>query len=389
MRIAVVHNQYRSVEPSGENVVVDQQISALRQGGHEVLVVSPASDDVPRYRRAVSASLSVLTGTGYDPTDQLLDWRPDVVHIHNLFPFFSTRWLDDWDGPLVATLHNYRAVCAAGTLSRDGAPCTDCLKRPTIPAVQNACYRNSRIASVPLAIATRPGGSMRQVLRRSQVLIHLNEESLGIIGPLSVGRSVVIPNFVAVPPVVSELVDSRRRGWVYAGRFTAEKGIGALVKAWPPGERLDVFGGGPLEDLVVSLAKHRPNVVLRGMVSVGEVRKALANSRGLILPSLWGEGLPTVVLESLSMGTPVVISGVVSISSEMVAAGAAAAFDPADSVSLRTAMERVSVDPSMRANARQLALNKYSAPVWLAQVEKEYVAALRQRKGRESGRQQT
>jgi len=35
----------------------------------------------------------------------------------------GSNWLKRWSGPLVATLHNYRPACAAGTLFRDGKVC--------------------------------------------------------------------------------------------------------------------------------------------------------------------------------------------------------------------------------------------------------------------------
>ena len=46
MRIAVVHSYYSNRQPSGENVVVDLQVGALRRAGHEVHVVARAADPV-------------------------------------------------------------------------------------------------------------------------------------------------------------------------------------------------------------------------------------------------------------------------------------------------------------------------------------------------------
>ena len=46
MRIAVVHSYYSSREPSGENVVVDLQVEALRRAGHDVTLVARRTDDL-------------------------------------------------------------------------------------------------------------------------------------------------------------------------------------------------------------------------------------------------------------------------------------------------------------------------------------------------------
>ena len=38
MKILIVHNRYRPTAPSGEDVVVDQESSALLERGHEVVL---------------------------------------------------------------------------------------------------------------------------------------------------------------------------------------------------------------------------------------------------------------------------------------------------------------------------------------------------------------
>ena len=66
------------------------------------------------------AGWSVALGRGFHPTEELRWFRPDVVHVHNLFPNFSTGWLARCPTPVVATLHNFRSVRANGLLFRSG-----------------------------------------------------------------------------------------------------------------------------------------------------------------------------------------------------------------------------------------------------------------------------
>src|SRR5207248_9522615 len=141
-RIALVHSYYSSRQPSGENVVVDAQAAALAEAGHEVRVVARRTDEEERRAlHSVRAAWTVATGVGADPTDELRDFRPDVVPVHNLFPNFGTSWLGRWDGPVVATLHNFRPMCAAGTLYRNGEVCTACPDGEPMAAAKHACYR--------------------------------------------------------------------------------------------------------------------------------------------------------------------------------------------------------------------------------------------------------
>src|SRR3546814_1253299 len=50
MKILVVHGRYRSLAPSGENHVVDQERVALRAAGHEVDTFERHSDEIADWR---------------------------------------------------------------------------------------------------------------------------------------------------------------------------------------------------------------------------------------------------------------------------------------------------------------------------------------------------
>ena len=123
MRIAVVHSYYSNRMPSGENVVVDLQVNALRRAGHDVRVISRRQEDVERSRTyPVSAALRAATNRGWGAHGKIGDFDPAIVHVNNLFRNFGRSWAERYPSRLVVTLHNYRAICAAGTLTRDGQP---------------------------------------------------------------------------------------------------------------------------------------------------------------------------------------------------------------------------------------------------------------------------
>jgi hypothetical protein len=48
MRVAMLHNRYRSGQPSGENTVVSQTADFLRKSGHEVELYAQNSDSTRR-----------------------------------------------------------------------------------------------------------------------------------------------------------------------------------------------------------------------------------------------------------------------------------------------------------------------------------------------------
>jgi hypothetical protein len=46
MRVLILHNRYRSNSPSGENVVVAEEVDELRRLGHQVQTLLRSSDTI-------------------------------------------------------------------------------------------------------------------------------------------------------------------------------------------------------------------------------------------------------------------------------------------------------------------------------------------------------
>ena len=135
MRVLMVHNRYRSDAPSGENRVVDEESALLREGGHEVELFQVTSDAIagfgPVRRALLPAQLVWAPGSRRDLAQAIAHFAPDVVHVHNTFPLLSASVVAAPRAagvPLVATLHNYRLICAGGA----------CPRRSGVPRVRRA-----------------------------------------------------------------------------------------------------------------------------------------------------------------------------------------------------------------------------------------------------------
>lgn len=372
MRIAIVHSFYRRDAPSGENVVVLRQAEALRGAGHEVQIVARHTDDeATSWTYPLRTAMTVATGRGVDPTGILLDFMPDVVHVHNLFPNFGTRWLADWDGPLVATLHNFRSLCANGLLFRDGAVCTDCISGTSFNAVRHACYRNSRFATAPLAVRNRPGLAHDPLVRRADRVIVLSEHARRVYTDAHHAlepRLAVLPNGLEDRWHNDETV---RSGWVFVGRISREKGLDALLRYWPAGERLTVVGDGPQR---AELQEMSP-VAVRWLGAVDEHRvdEALRRSLGLVFPGVSIEGAtPLVAIESLMNATPIVALRDSAAADLVTTAGCGLVYDgPQDLASALNAV-RGAGDP-LHAAAREAYLGGFTLDAWVERLESLYL----------------
>ena len=158
LKILLVHNFYSSAVPSGENQVFEAEKRLLLQYGHEVQEFIRRSDEIRGDR--ILGTLRGAVATPYNPfmaasiKKKVKDFKPDIVHVHNTFPLISPAIFHSigHSAARVLTLHNYRLICPSAIPMRDGKICTDCFgSHWPLPSVQHGCYRNSRIATLPLA----------------------------------------------------------------------------------------------------------------------------------------------------------------------------------------------------------------------------------------------
>jgi glycosyltransferase involved in cell wall biosynthesis len=372
MKVAVVHSYYATTQPSGENVVVDAQVAALRSSGHEVLLVAARTDDLSsQVGYPARAAWTVATGRGLSPLDEIRAFAPDVVHVHNLFPNFGTRWLQEWPGRVVATMHNFRPLCAAGTFFREGHVCTACLDGDRLAGLRHGCYRGSRVATAPLAWRGRRGPTADAVLQRADALVVLSERSQEVYRHAGVpdDRLHLVPNFVE--DAYGALPRTPKSGrWLFAGRLTEEKGIVRLVQRWPGTRSLDVIGDGPARARAQTVAAG--DVRFLGPVPHDQLAELMPAYQGLVFPSEWWEGAPLIVAEALAAGLPVVaVDG--SSAADLVAETGVGARMPLgySTYELEEALN-IAGDPRLAAVARATFEARLSVRSWLSTMASVY-----------------
>jgi glycosyltransferase involved in cell wall biosynthesis len=108
---------------------------------------------------------------------------------------------------------------------------------------------------------------------------------------------------------------------LFLSRLVAEKGVLECLEAMPdlqrllPGIRLLIAGDGPAADTVQSWVDAHPAVAVKVLGDTrGETKAgAFAEADIFLLPTRYGEGMPTVVLEALSYGLVPVVTAVAGI----------------------------------------------------------------------------
>jgi glycosyltransferase involved in cell wall biosynthesis len=371
MRIAIVHSFYSSEAPSGENEAVREQAAALERAGHEVALIAAHTDALQRAPLyPLRAAVTVATGHGLSPLRALRACAPDVVHVHNLFPNFGRSWLHEWGGPLVATVHNFRPLCAVATLYRDGATCTRCPDGDRWAGLRFGCYRSSRAATAPLAWANRGGATADGLLRRADRIVVLSEHSRNtyVRAGLGAERLVAIPNFVS-KPASDDPSGPGQGAWAFVGRLSAEKGILTLLNRWPAGEPLDVVGDGELRDACRATAPD--GVRFLGSLERAALRRRMPCWRGLVFPSRCRENAPLVYAEALAAGLPVLAFAGSTVADAVrdSGTGAVTSWDEPLRPVLAAATRRF---PSLRDTCRRVFAEGYSEPAWVTRTARLY-----------------
>jgi glycosyltransferase involved in cell wall biosynthesis len=349
VRVLVVHNRYRSAQPSGENAVVEEETGLLRAAGAVVEVLSVESDDIagwPAAKRLMVPARVVWSRPGARIVRRTIaGFRPDVVHFHNTFPLLSPAALRAAHGErvrVVQTLHNFRPLCPAATFLRDGRVCEDCLGRVPIPAVIHGCYRSSRIATLPIAVKDAVHSAIGTWSSAVDTYITPSEfaRSRYVKAGWPADRIVVKHNTAPDPGDPRPIYDG---GFLCLSRLAPEKGVDVLLDAWgqafPDGEaRLTIVGSGELDAALRARAATLGGVEFTGQLPRERGLEILAGARALVVPSRWYEVFPRIVAEAYALGVPVIASRLGSLA-EIVADGETGLHaEPGDAADLARAL---------------------------------------------------
>ena len=383
MRILQMHNHHSG--PGGAMEVLAQEAILLTDAGHSVEQYTlPAAEKMglSPLRAGFKAVWNVQASR--DLAAMIKAFQPDVVHVHTPFPLLSPaifRTASGQNTPIITTLHSYRYSCIAATCHRDGHVCEDCIgKRLKYPGLIHRCYHDSVGASAALTLSLglhRQINTFSQHVTRFLALTDFSRRLL-IRDGIPSEKVTVKPNFVPDPGVVKP-PRSAEPYVAFIGRFIDIKGIKTLLKAWPQVRsgalRLKIAGDGELRPMVEEQARNDPSIEVLGWLDEAAVTDLMAGAQCVCVPSEWYEGQPLVILRSLSVGTPVLVSSLENLSTEVLEDDAGAMFEVGDDVSLARALEQLMRNLArtpLRDRARASYERRYSPAVNLEMLEAIY-----------------
>jgi glycosyltransferase involved in cell wall biosynthesis len=257
-------------------------------------VTGETRNDLGRARKALVLSTLMWNRQAAAATHVAMDrFRPDVVHIHKIYPQLSV-------GPIVAA-------------ARAGVPIVQRAADFEFISAHPEDASGSPIDHLGPSSADRVANTLSFALRRR---IHVPRVSTWMVATEFMRATYAGAGLDAevIPHFLEPLDDSRldrfqdREGAVFVGRLIADKGIADVIAfaRSNPDIPVTLAGTGPLLARAQTEAESIPNLSVPGFLDKPAVEALLGRSRVALVPSLWPEPAGLAALEAMACGTPVV-----------------------------------------------------------------------------------
>lgn len=368
--ILIVHNYYQI--PGGEDTVVANETEMLKKHGHKVVLYvrhNSELNSMSKLRKLFLPFTTVYnTKTAKDIKRIIRQENIDIVHVHNTLNLISPSVYyaaRKCKIPVVQTVHNFRLLCPGATFYRDGHICEECVGKGLRCSVKHKCYRNSKAQTMICAFSTWYH-RIRKIYGRINYicLTEFNKSKLLLLKQIRTEQIFVKPNFVSS---ANDMIpgDKRQDRFVFAGRLDKLKGIDVLIEAWKlmgsNAPELVLCGSGPMEEWCrAEIEKYHLNISMKGFLPNEEVRSVLAGSRAMILPTQWYEGFPMSMVESFSVGTPVICSDLGNAGSLIEDGVNGLKFSSCSSEALAFAVNKIDQCPDIYRRTFSLYKEKYT-----------------------------
>jgi glycogen(starch) synthase len=318
--------------------------------------------------------------------------RFDVIHAHNWIVNSALGPAARAQVPLVVTLHDYSHICATKRLMEQGKqPCSG----PSLARCLSCATSHYGAISGPITVAANTWSAWRRSHRVSHfaavssavataVSLHDNSSWLSGAGL----NAEVVPNFIPDEIVLDEIPPtSPEAPLLFVGDLLPDKGLQTLLDAYrllddPPPL---VLAGRSTPTPAWTIPE---GVQLVGALPHDQVLSLFRSSLAVIIPSLWADPCPTVVLEAMAAGRPVVAAASGGIVDIVVDGVTGVLVPPGDVSALAQAIASVLRDPHAgrafgvagRNRARE-----FTVSVVVERIERMYAHVIAQTEARVTG----
>jgi len=330
VKILLVHNYYNLI--GGAEVFYHEVGRVLKKNNHSVAYFSPNDSnvvsewkdyfpDVVDYKgknklKSILGIKDMIYSTKVkDRFKQLLnDFKPDIVHVFAIYIRLTPSILDacsEYGVPVVMSCNDYKHICPSYKLYRNGNLCEDCKGGKFYNVILNHCSKDSLMYSTASALEAYIHNAM-DIYRKNINMFLFASEFMAKKTEEFWGKKTFKWDMLKNPfeSKKYQLSTEYEDYCLYFGRLIDEKGVDVLIKAmsYIPQCKLKIVGNGPNEEVLKKLVKKLgiSNIEFCGAKWGEELDNILKKARFVVVPSLWHENFPYVILQSFAFGKAVI-----------------------------------------------------------------------------------
>lgn len=329
MKILLLHNNH-DIE-GGAEVFVHEVSRILKLYDHEVVLFSASNATLdteygqymPGYndytKQGIGKYLNFYRNLENGEASKKLqaiinDFKPDLIHAFALYVKLTPsilRVAKHNNIPVVMSCNDYKHICPNYKLFHNGVPCEDCRGGKYYMAVRNKCVKNSYSQSFASALEAYFHTLKRSYQNNVDIFLfasdYMAQKTVSFWGDDFKNWRILRNPFSARG---LDHAENKEEHILFFGRIVEEKGVPLFVQAAQnhPEEKFVVVGDGPELLNCKNQAKdlRLRNIVFRGEEWGSELEKLLSNCKFVVVPSLWHENFPYVILQSFDHGKPVI-----------------------------------------------------------------------------------
>lgn len=243
----------------------------------------------------------------------------NLIIIHNIYHHFPMYELlkaikKRSHAKLLLYLHDYKIVCPTYSLLRNNKICEKCTQKKFFLSFFLSCKNHSLIHS----FITMLDSYWNNYLHDSYALLDCivapsnflksKVHSMGFQHKIHVLHNPIYRNQTKEILPKEPFFSRTKHRIVFAGRLSDEKGIEILVQCIHKLPNIDfsVVGDGPKKEWFLQKITSCKNVSYYGYQKQNELFEIIRENDYLIIPSICYENNPMIILESMSLGTPVI-----------------------------------------------------------------------------------
>ena len=325
MKILIIHNLHRKGSSSGDDQVFFNEVDLLRKNGHSVVTYTTINDvfDSSSFIKKVFLSFGMIWSFKHYKNIRKLVKKehPDIAHVHTFFPLLSPSIfyaLKKEKIKVIATLHDTRLICPCATSLRNNNICNKCIDGKYFRICKYKCFKGSFKQSFWISIIFKFHRFLKTFYKKIDKYICLNNDQINLLINAKYDQSKIVKKYNFCLDYYIDKYESITnlelpdRFVVFYGRIGEEKGISVLMKIWEEIDDINivVLGSGPMANELNKWAKNKANVYYLGYKPHDICQMIVKKSSFVIFPSIWYEGCSMVILESESIGKPIVASDI-------------------------------------------------------------------------------